>query len=55
MAELHTELQTKLDELKAKSLAENKAYKKEIKMKFADLREAQVKEICEKVGEEHFQ
>ena len=33
---------------------ENDAIKKEVKAKYALLRDAHVKEICEKVGEEHF-
>ena len=48
-------MNSKLKEQKIQSQAENKAFKKEIKKKFADLREAQVKQICEKVSEDHFQ
>ena len=55
MAELQQEVKTKLLEQQAAGQEERKIYKRKMKQKFADLREAQVKQMCEKMSEEHFQ
>ena len=40
--------------MKRENADENKELKKKLKQKFALLREEQVKEMCEKVGEDHY-
>ena len=48
------ELRVKMEQFSQAKMQEVKELKKQIKSKYAMIREAQVKEICEKVGEEHF-
>ena len=48
------ELRVKMEQFSQTKMQEVKELKKQIKNKYAMIREAQVKEICEKVGEEHF-
>ena len=43
-----------MEQFSQSKMQEVKELKKQIKSKYAMIREAQVKEICEKVGEEHF-
>ena len=54
MARKDEEQRVQIEIAQTEGLKEIKRVKKQMKDKYALLRDTQVKEICEKVGEEHF-
>ena len=55
MNEQSIQNQLQIEQLKRENEDSSKDLKKKLKQKFALMREEQVRDICEKVGEDHYQ